>query len=63
MGFKKINYNSGENFLEIRIKQGRDSIIDKWKIMMSDLPKWFTIIKNKYGIGLQKKQTDLDWAK
>ncbi len=63
MGFKKIDYNSGENFVEIKIKEGRDRIIDSWIIMMTDLPSWFNIIKEKYGLKSKEKDRSLDWAR
>jgi len=61
LGFRKIIYNTGESLVDIKIKEGRDTIIESWVVMMNDLPKWFNLIRKKYGI--INKERDLDWAK
>ena len=65
MGFKKIRYDAGENIVRIKIEDETRKIIDSWVMMMSDLPRWFNGIKEKYGLISSKKEKDrsLDWAR
>ncbi len=63
MGFKKIRYDTGENIVKIKIEDETRRLIDTWTLMMSDLPNWFNIIKEKYGIKSKEKDRSLDWAR
>ncbi len=62
MTIRKVRYDSGENIVEVKIKDETRREIENWKLMLSDLPEWFNIMKNKYGLKLKKRNTDLDWA-
>ncbi len=61
MSFKKIRYNTGEDIVEIKIKDETGRFIENWTVMMSDLYAWFKIMKYKYGL-VDKHKKDLDWA-
>ena len=63
MKFKKIRYDSGENIVKIKIEDETRRMVDKWILMMSDLPNWFNIIKRKYGVAESKMPRDLEWIK
>lgn len=66
MGFKRLDYSSGEYVLEIKIFQaegGRQKFLERWKIMISDLPLWFDMIREKYGSLFKKRTEDLEWLR
>ena len=63
MAFKRVRYDTGENVVRIQIEDETRRIIDRWVIMMSDLPRWFNGIKEKYGLKSKEKDKSLDWAK
>ncbi len=63
MAFKKVRYDIGENVVRIKIEDETRRIIDTWTLMMSDLPNWFNIIKEKYGLKSKEKDKSLDWAR
>ena len=63
MAFKKIRYDSGENVVRIKIEDETRRPIDNWVLMMSDLPQWFSTIKEKYGLKFKKRQEDLEWLR
>ena len=62
MTIKKVRYDSGENIVEIKIKDETRREIENWKLMLSDLPEWFNIMKNKYGLKFGKRNKELEWA-
>lgn len=59
MGFKKIKEHSGEQIVEIKVKDQDRSVLENWTIMMSDLGKWTSLMRKKYGFD---KKKELDWA-
>ena len=63
MVFKKVRYDTGENVVRIKIEDETRRIIDTWTLMMSDLPNWFNIIKEKYGLKSKERDKGLDWAR
>lgn len=65
MGLKKIRQNTGECLIKIRIEEDSGALLEKWTIMMSDLGKWFKIMKKKYGnrVETRNDNQDLDWLK
>ncbi len=63
MAFKKIRYDSGENVIRISIEDETRRIIDRWVLMMSDLPLWFDGIKKKYGLKFKEREKGLDWIR
>ena len=63
MAFKKIRYNTGDNIVEIKIKDETGKFIENWTLMMPDLPTWFDIMRKKYGIKLEIRQRDLEWIR
>ncbi len=63
MGFKRVRYDVGENIVKIKIEDETRRIIDSWVIMMSDLPRWFSGIKEKYGLKSKERDRGLDWAR
>ena len=63
MGFKKIRYDSGENVVRISIEDETRRIMDRWVLMISDLPSWFDGVKRKYGLSSRKLPEDLEWLK
>jgi len=50
VNFKKIRYDTGENIVIIKIKDGTGKFIENWTINMSDLMKFVRLMKRKYGI-------------
>ncbi len=64
MGFKKIQYHTGEGLVKIRIEDETGAKMENWTIMMSDLGQWVSMMQRKYGISKKKKRVDedLDWA-
>ncbi len=62
MGFKKVRYNTGENIVEIKIRDENRKYIENWTIVMSDLYKWVETMRIKYGLEKKNKVSDLDWA-
>ena len=63
MGFKKIRYDSGENVVRVKIEDETRRQIDNWTLMMSDLPQWFNMIMEKYGLTLKKRERELEWLR
>lgn len=63
MGFKKVRYDSGENVVRIKIEDETRRIVDNWVLMMSDLPRWFEGIREKYGLRVKKRDRDLEWLR
>ena len=63
LGFRKIRYNTGEEIFRVRIESSTGQRIEEWVIMKNDFPQWIKMICSKYGFTLEKKKTDLDWAK
>ncbi len=65
MGFKKIQYHTGEGLVKIKIEDETGAKMENWTIMMSDLGQWSSMMLRKYGIGKKQKiqDSDLDWAK
>jgi len=63
LGFQKVRYVAGENIVRIKIEDETRRIIDTWVLMISDLPKWFKSIKEKYGLTSEKQQKDLEWLR
>ena len=64
MSFKKLKYNSGEGMAKIKILDDTGMQIENWTIMMSDLGRWASLMRQKYNITDKenKKDKDLDWA-
>jgi hypothetical protein len=62
MGIKKVRYNTGEDIVDIKIRDSTGAEREKWIIMMSDFTKVMEILKKKYGLGRPKENKDLDWA-
>jgi len=63
MGFKKINYHTGENLVKIKIEDETGAKQENWTIMMSDLKQWADMMCRKYGVGDKKPiNKELDWA-
>jgi len=63
MKFQRVRYDTGENIIEIKIRDGTGKFIENWVLMMSDLSKWVDIIRRKYGLRFEKqREKDLDWA-
>ena len=63
MKFQRVRYDTGENIIEIKIRDGTGKFIENWVLMMSDLSKWVDIIRRKYGLRFEKqRERDLDWA-
>jgi len=63
LGFQKVRHDAGENIVRIKIEDETRRIIDTWVLMISDLPKWFKSIKEKYGLTSEKQQKDLEWIR
>ena len=59
MTFKKVKDSKGDQIVIIKVLDQDRSILENWTIMMSDLYKWVSIMKSKYGIN--RKDKDLDW--
>ena len=64
MGFKKINYHTGEGLVKIKIEDETGAKIESWTIMMSDLGQWSSMMRRKYGIKKEERHhdEDLGWA-
>jgi len=63
LGFQKARYDAGENIVRIKIEDETRRVIDTWVLMISDLPKWFRSIKEKYGLESKKTHRDLEWLR
>lgn len=63
MVFKKINYNSGEPIIEIKIKDGDGKFLENWVIHMSDLTKFVNIMGKKYGLNFRNENKELGWTR
>lgn len=63
MVFRKVKYNSGDNIIEIKIRDETGKFIENWTFMMENLPEWVDIIKRKYGIRFEKVSKELDWLR
>ena len=66
MGYKKIKYNSGEGIVKIRIEEESGALMENWTIMFSDLGKWVSQMRRKYGSivdGKRNDDKDLDWIR
>jgi len=63
LGFQKVKYDAGENIVRIKIEDETRRIIDTWVLMISDLPKWFKGVKEKYGLESKKTHRDLEWLR
>jgi len=62
VNFKKIRYDTGENIVIIKIKDGTGKFIENWTINMSDLMKFVRLMKRKYGIEFGNDRKGLEWA-
>jgi hypothetical protein len=62
MGFKRINYGTGEEIFRLDVEDGTGKKIEKWKVMKSDALSMFDIVKRKFGL-TKKESEDLDWLK
>lgn len=63
MGFKRIDYDLGEEVFEVIIRDS-SGIISKWKTMKSDFGNVVKILNKKFDLGLiikDRKVSDLDW--
>lgn len=60
MGFKRINWNSGEVIAKIKIQEANGISLGEWTISASELGKFSKMIKDKFGTN--KRERDLDWA-
>ncbi len=63
MSFKKVKYDTGENIIKIKIEDETRRLMDSWTLMMSDLPQWFNMMIEKYGLPLKKRPKDLEWLR
>ncbi len=62
MSFRKIRYHTGEEIFKVEIEDQYGGRLDKWTFMKHDFPQWVSIISRKFGIKMDKKDKDLDWA-
>ena len=46
---------------KIKILDETGALMENWTIMMSDLGKWASLMRQKYGIK-DNRDKDLDWA-
>jgi hypothetical protein len=58
----RIDYNRGDEIIEIIIRDSSGAKIDTFKSSMKDFPRILRIIERKYGLNL-KKDRDIDWLK
>jgi len=63
LGFQKVRYNTGENIVEIKIRDETGKFIENWTFMMPNLPEWVEIMRKKYGISFKERPRDLDWLR
>lgn len=62
MVFKRINYHSGQEIFEIRVKGSSGGVIENWVVMKENALKVFETIIKKYGLRKPKNDRDLEWA-
>jgi hypothetical protein len=61
MGFRKINWNSGEVIAKIKVQEANGVKLGEWTIALSDLGKFASMIREKFGT--IERDRDLDWAR
>jgi len=66
MSFKRIQYNTGSEIFEIKIKDTTGGNIGNWTVMKENFMEWVDIMIKKYGIKAKPKSSnkdrDLDWV-
>lgn len=63
MGFKRIDYDSGEEIFDLKIISGYGT--ERWKAMRSDFPRVIKILNKKYNLNLiikERGNSDIGWA-
>lgn len=67
MGYVKVQHGKGA-IAKIKIQEADGSILENWTIMMSDLGKWISQMRQKYGNAIdgrrnQNENRDLNWIR